>query len=167
MASLQNSFYISICFLTLFLLLWTRALKTSDISAVIYFSFALTNITSGPRDFLGLLPTLVFTVFENPEIFHRSTQNCSLSSHSSWWRHRILLPLCLAQYGSQCYFFSGITTTCSTQVTHPSALSRLYFSSLRNSSYNRLFSKWQLKWLHGSLISIQKSCLPAYFYCFL
>lgn len=108
MASLQNSFYISICFLTLFLLLWTRALKTSDISAVIYFSFALTNITSGPRDFLGLLPTLVFTVFENPEIFHRSTQNCSLSSHSSWWRHRILLPLCLAQYGSQCYFFLAL-----------------------------------------------------------
>lgn len=63
MASLQKSFYTSICFFLTIFLLWMQALKSSDISAVIYFSFALTNITCGPRDFLWPLPTSIFTQF--------------------------------------------------------------------------------------------------------
>lgn len=148
-----------------------QALKSSDFAAVIYFSFAITRITTDPSNFIWPSPTAIFKQYL---IIPRTSMYYFIkilkavlqthTHHSEGMEYDCLSVLYCTESSAVILWHCII---CSTQVTHPFVLSRLYFSSLRNSSYNRLFSKWQLKWLHGSLTSIQKSCLLACFYCFL
>lgn len=108
-----------------------QALKSSDLAAVIYFSFAITNITTGPSNFIWPFATAIFkqcliiqrnSMYYFIKILKAVLQ--TLAHHSEGMEYDCLSVIYCTESSAEVLWSCII---CSTQVTHPFVLSRLYF----------------------------------------
>lgn len=62
-----------------------QVFKSSVFAAVIYFSFAITNITTGPGNFIWSFPTAIFKqyLWEIPCLFHKNKALFQTHAHHS------------------------------------------------------------------------------------